>query len=123
MTVLGVAYHLDEPLGDFDFPLPPDHLVKADLPDGAPPWERMAELYDMVATEVAAAARTGATPLIQSGDCTTSLGVVAGLQRAGLTPGVVWFDAHGDIHTPESTASGYLGGMPLRMLAGEGDAS
>lgn len=50
--------------------------------------------------------------------CTTSLGVVAGLQRAGLAPGVVWFDAHGDVQTLETTTSGYLGGIPLRILTG-----
>jgi arginase len=43
---------------------------------------------------------------------------VAGLQRAGAEPGVVWFDAHGDVQTPETTASGYLPGMPLRLLTG-----
>ncbi|WP_198533117.1 arginase family protein [Carbonactinospora thermoautotrophica] len=31
------------------------------------------------------------------------------------------FDGHGDLHTPESSRSGYLGGMPLRMLTGAGD--
>ncbi|HMG29645.1 MAG TPA: arginase family protein [Jiangellaceae bacterium] len=53
-----------------------------------------------------------------SGDCTTSIGTVAGLQRAGLDPGIVWFDPHGDVQTLETTASGYLGGMPLRVLTG-----
>ena len=43
---------------------------------------------------------------------------MAGLQRAGADPGIVWFDAHGDVQTPETTASGYLGGMPLRLLTG-----
>ena len=56
--------------------------------------------------------------MVQSGDCTTSLGTVAGLQSAGNDPGIVWFDAHGDVQTPETTASGYVGGFPLRLLAG-----
>ena len=55
---------------------------------------------------------------MQSGDCTTSLGTVAGLRSAGNDPGIVWFDAHGDVQTPETTASGYIGGFPLRLLAG-----
>ncbi|MGH3467636.1 MAG: arginase family protein, partial [Thermocrispum sp.] len=55
---------------------------------------------------------------VQSGDGTASLGVVAGLQRAGLEPSVVWFDGHGDVQTLETTASGYLGGFPLRIIAG-----
>jgi arginase len=53
-----------------------------------------------------------------SGDCTTSLGTVAGLQRAGMDPAVVWLDGHGDVQTLETTTSGYLGGLPLRILVG-----
>jgi arginase len=32
--------------------------------------------------------------------------------------GIVWIDAHGDVQTLETTASGYLGGLPLRLLVG-----
>jgi arginase len=55
---------------------------------------------------------------VLSGDCLTSLGVLAGLQRAGADAGVVWFDAHGDVQTMETTTSGYLGGMPVRIMVG-----
>ena len=41
---------------------------------------------------------------------------MAGLQHAGLDPAIVWFDAHGDVQTLETTTSGYLGGLPLRLL-------
>src|SRR5207248_10008289 len=51
-------------------------------------------------------------------DCTTALGTVAGLQRAGIDPAVVWLDAHGDVQTLETTTSGYLGGLALRLLLG-----
>jgi arginase len=51
------------------------------------------------------------------------MGVVAGLQRAGIEPDLVWLDAHGDFNTWETTPSGYLGGMPLAMLVGRGDQS
>jgi arginase len=47
--------------------------------------------------------------------------MLAGLSWAGLDPILVWFDAHGDFNTPETTPSGFLGGMPLAMLAGLGD--
>ena len=43
---------------------------------------------------------------------------MAGLQRAGLDPAVVWFDGHGDVQSLETTTSGYLGGLPLRILVG-----
>jgi arginase len=47
--------------------------------------------------------------------------VAAGLQRAGVNPFLIWFDAHGDFNTWETTPSGFLGGMPLAMLAGLGE--
>src|SRR6516225_12376810 len=77
----------------------------------------MAFLYGQVARAVAERP-AGRPPVVQSGDCTTSLGTVAGLQGAGNDPGIVWFDAHGDVQTPETTASGYLAGMSLRLLTG-----
>lgn len=117
MTRVLVSYHLDEHLPDLDIPTQTSVSVTAELPPGDP-WQRMHLLYERVAGTVAEAAQGGARPAVISGDCTTSLGVVAGLQRAGLDPGIVWFDAHGDLQTPETTTSGYLGGMPLRLLAG-----
>jgi arginase len=115
MTTIAVPYHLDERLPALTTGAPADREVTADLPPGTP-WERMAVLYERVASSVAAVQR----PVVVSGDCTTSLGVLAGLQRAGRDPGIVWFDAHADFHTEATTTSGYLGGMPLALAAGVG---
>ncbi|MDQ2869457.1 MAG: arginase family protein, partial [Acidobacteriota bacterium] len=49
------------------------------------------------------------------------LGALAGLERRGLFPFVVWLDAHGDFNTWETTPSGYIGGMPIAMMAGRGE--
>jgi arginase len=117
MTRILVPYHLDERLADLDFPLRPDMTIATDLPAGDP-WSRMAHLYERVAASVENVVRSGARPIVISGDCTTSLGTIAGLQRAGLDPAIIWLDAHGDVQTLETTASGYLGGMPLRILVG-----
>jgi arginase len=116
MTVLSVPFHLDEPLPGFAPPVPPDEVVAPALPAGTP-WERMAALY----AEVADAVEVGELQVVLSGDCTTSLAVVAGLQRGGVDPALVWFDAHGDLQTPQTSASGYLGGFPLRQLVGGAD--
>ena len=117
MRLLSVPFHLDERLDPFDLGEPADAEVTADLPPGGP-WERMAALYERVATAVAA--ETGPVA-VASGDCTTSLGVLAGLQRSGRDVAVVWFDAHADFHTTATTTSGYLGGMPLALAVGRGD--
>jgi arginase len=60
----------------------------------------------------------GSIPVLVSGDCTVSLATLTGLQRAGVDASVVWFDAHGDVQTVETTSSGYIGGMPLRIMVG-----
>ena len=115
MTIIAVPYHLDEYLPDLDLPLEPDEVVTAQFPPGDP-WERLAVLYDAVAGAVAADAGFGGCPIVMSGDCNTSAGIMAGLQRAGADPAIVWFDAHGDVQTLETTSSGYLGGLALRLL-------
>jgi arginase len=117
VTVLRVPYHLDEYLPDLDLPLWAEEVITADLPSGDV-WARLAALYRLVIEAVAGAAGQGTRPVVVSGDCTTALGTVAGLQRAGIDVGIVWFDAHGDVQTLETTASGYLGGLPLRLLVG-----
>lgn len=57
-------------------------------------------------------------PLMFAGDCLTSLGLVAGLQRRHRAISVIWLDAHGDFNTPAISVSGYLAGMSLAMLTG-----
>lgn len=113
MTTIYVPYHLDERL-DGLVDEPADTTVTVEFPEDTDLWGRLAVLYDRVADEVSKAD----SPVIISGDCTTALGTVAGLQRRGEDPAIVWFDAHGDVQTLETTTSGYIGGMPLRVLVG-----
>ena len=117
MTVVEVPYHIDEYLPDLDVPVVPTEVLSVDLPTGEV-WNRLATLYRAVSNAVTDAVRRGDRPIVVAGDCATALGTVAGLQHAGIEPGIVWCDAHGDIQTLETTASGYLGGLPLRLLAG-----
>lgn len=63
-------------------------------------------------------AQHGAIPIVFTSDCTNALGAVKGL---GGGVSVVWYDAHGDFNTPETSPSGFVGGMPLAMLVGRGD--
>ncbi len=59
----------------------------------------------------------GEVPFVLGGNCSTSLGVMAGLAPEG-SMGLVWFDAHGDANTPETSESGYFDGMPLAVVVG-----
>lgn len=83
--------------------------------------ERIGRNVAILAEQVAAAHRAGSLPLILGGDCLVSIGAVAGLRRALESDfGITWFDAHGDFNTPQTTLSGYLGGMPLACCCGRG---
>jgi len=55
------------------------------------------------------------------GECGMIVGCIAGLKLAfGGTPGVLWMDSHGDFNTPETTPSGFIGGMCLAFACGRG---
>lgn len=109
-----VPYHQDQRLPPGTLPVTGDRVVAPTLPDGDL-WTRLVALHDAVADEVA---KAGAPPVVVSGDCLVALGVLAGVQRTGVDPSILWFDAHGDVHTPASSTSGYLGGMALRFAMG-----
>jgi len=75
----------------------------------------------LVNTALAAAVREacgrGELPVVIAGSCDASMGVVGGFPHART--GVVWVDAHGDFNTPESSTSGFFGGMSVAVLTGE----
>jgi arginase len=56
--------------------------------------------------------------VVLEGDCTHAVGALGGLARFDKRPGIVWFDAHGDLCTMETTTSGFLGGMPYAVALG-----
>jgi arginase len=103
------------------------HLA-ALLPEAAPPVvvaahnlsgeeiDDVGRIMRALADAVRAARAAGCLPLIIGGDCTTAIGAMAGLGQE--VAGLVWIDAHGDFNTPAISPSGYLGGMPLAVVAG-----
>ncbi|MGH9721983.1 MAG: arginase family protein [Bryobacteraceae bacterium] len=70
-----------------------------------------------VAEAVRAASNAGSLPVVLSRDCNSALGTLAGIGNAEI--GVVWFDAHGDYNTPESSPSGFFDGMTLSVAVGD----
>ena len=59
-------------------------------------------------------------PIILAGDHSTAAGTIMGIKAAdpGKRLGVIWIDAHADLHTPYTTPSGNMHGMPLAMCIG-----
>jgi arginase len=69
-----------------------------------------------VARAVWEAVLDGERPLVLAGSCDACLGVLGGFDHSRC--GVVWFDAHADFNTPESTVSGFFAGMSLAVVTG-----
>ncbi len=124
VRLIQVPYHLGregEVLGAGPAPLA--HAIGGDSVVVERPSEFRNEVqavFDVVQALAAAVRETvdeGRFPLVLGGNCSSALGAVTGLDR---DVGVVWFDAHGDFHTPDSTPTGFLEGMVLALLTGEG---
>lgn len=96
-------------------------LFAPDRP-GLTPVERIADLCRRLADEVADACTAREFPLVLGGDHSVAIGTWSGVARsAGAPLGLLWIDAHMDSHTPETTHSGAIHGMPLACLLGRGD--
>jgi len=63
----------------------------------------------------------GRRPLLLAGDCSVALTTLPTVLRHRPEARVLWLDAHGDFHTPDTTVSGYLGGMCLAGACGVWD--
>lgn len=74
-------------------------------------------LYASLSKRVTQARDHGKFPLILSGNCGATVGVIAGARTDRL--GVIWFDAHGEFNTPETTTTGFLDGMGLAIATGQ----
>jgi len=74
------------------------------------------ELYRALADRVHEAVQLGDFPVVLAGNCGAAIGAAAGVGTKDLA--VLWFDAHGDYNTPDTTDSGFLDGMGVATLAG-----
>ena len=74
------------------------------------------DMSAIVAARVRDLRRDGWFPLVLSGNCNTAVGAVSGCGCRRTD--VVWFDAHGEATTPETTTSGFLDGMGISILTG-----
>jgi arginase len=99
---------------------PGDVTIEA-APGAGDETERLAPIHQALADAVSQAVAAGDRPVAIVGDCCQTIPVMAGLERHGLKPAMVWLDSHGDFNTFETSPSGYVFGMPLAMMTGRGD--
>ncbi len=84
------------------------------------PEVAVVERATLEAQSDAVADALGRRPVVLGGCCCTHVGAATGLARRFGRLALVWFDAHGDLNTPETSPSGNLWGMPFRMLLDAG---
>lgn len=78
-------------------------------------------MYERVSKSVKDSMKNNFFPVIISGDHSNAGGTIAGIKAAKPNSrlGVIWIDAHADLHTPYTTPSGNMHGMPLAASIGE----
>lgn len=111
--------HVVEDLGNIDVPQPESR------DQGEQKLKYLAQVCsvcDELRVKVRDALKQGHMPLVLGGDHSLSIGSVAGAVEALGQLGCIWFDAHGDMNTEETTPSGNIHGMPLASLLGYGHA-
>ena len=81
----------------------------------------LVDIYQNAADIISFVCNNGDFPLALSGDHSCAIGTVSGIKKAypNKRLGVIWIDAHADLHTPYTTPSGNVHGMPLAALLGE----
>jgi arginase len=78
-------------------------------------------IYERVSKAVADSIKQNFFPVVLSGDHSSSGGTIAGIKQAKPNSklGIVWIDAHADLHTPYTTPTGNMHGMPLAASIAE----
>ena len=78
-------------------------------------------MYERVSKAITETIRNNFFPVVISGDHSTSGGTIAGIKAAKPHSrlGIIWIDAHADLHTPYTTPSGNMHGMPISVSIGE----
>lgn len=112
--------HTVEDFGDVA--IPHRETVYRDTREALP---AIAAACKKIAELTAAAVRDGKVPVVLGGDHSVAAGSVAGVATAYAERqqriGLIWLDAHGDLHTPESSETGNVHGMPVAHILGHGD--
>lgn len=105
--------------------MPPDACWYEENVAGARCLPEIKQVSIDVAEAVEAAMKAGTIPITVGGDHSLAIGSIAGVSKYYKERkeefGLVWFDAHGDINTPDTSHSANLHGMPLAISLGKGD--
>jgi arginase len=80
----------------------------------------VSEASEKLASTVNEVIESDSFPLVFGGDHSIAIGTLAGISKHYKNLGVIWYDAHGDLNTAETSPSGNIHGMPLAVSLGIG---
>jgi arginase len=83
----------------------------------------LVESSEKLAAKVSSIIQEGRFPLVLGGDHSIAMGTLAGVAKHFKNIGVIWYDAHADMNTPETSPSGNIHGMPLAASMGLGHSA
>ena len=116
-----LGYDVDD-AGDIDVP------IQETRAEGDPRLKYLAEIRETceaLRDTVEQVVSKGSIPVVMGGDHSIAMGTIAGLSRyhrgKGQKIGLIWFDAHGDMNTPDTSPTGNIHGMPLAAAMGFGE--
>jgi arginase len=104
-------------LGDVPVPTPETRRIDDQKLKYLP---EVVSICEALCHQVRGVVAAGHTPVVLGGDHSIAIGSLAGVAAAGKQFGLIWFDAHGDMNTHETTPSGNIHGMPLAASLGLG---
>lgn len=82
--------------------------------------DEVARVNQLLCDQVDQIMSEGRFPLVLGGDHSIAIGTISGVLQHKKNLGVIWFDAHGDINTDQTSPSGNIHGMPVSVLLGMG---
>lgn len=118
-TLAEIGHHVTD-LGNVEVPVAEALSESPSADHGARYLAAIAATCSATAERLADQVPEGAIGVTLGGDHSISMGTVPGLAR-GRRTGVLWIDAHSDLHTPSTSPSGNVHGMPVAHLLGLGD--
>lgn len=104
-------------IGDIFVPAPESRIIENEK---LKYLDVIKDVNTVLADQVSEALEKNYRPVILGGDHAIAIGSIAGVSQRVKRMGLIWFDAHGDFNTAETTPSGNIHGMPLAVSLGYG---